>query len=217
MKSLNESLRNNLLLEARPDEATIERVADLAEEIKANKDLIKAGYIVTNSGTRKGRQKPALYGRDGWLLGLDLEKEDGSNITYNDVDIIAKILGLNDIKTKTLISDLKNNLIKSGAKNIIVTNSNGKVQSNNTKLATGQKITIVSAIDTKTYTIVVRGDSSGDGDVTILDLLQIRKHLKNDKKLSGAYFYAADTSGDNNITILDLLQVQKHLKGDKQL
>ena len=102
MKSLNESLRNSLLLEARPDEATIERVADLAEEIKANKDLIKAGYIVTNSGTRKGRQKPASYGRDGWLLDLDLEKEDGSNITYNDIDNIAKILGLNDIKTKTL-------------------------------------------------------------------------------------------------------------------
>lgn len=124
---------------------------------------------------------------------------------------------LTNIRTKTLISDLKNNLIKSGAKNIIVTNSDGKVQRDSAILATGQKITIVSAIDTKTYTIVVRGDSSGDGDVTILDLLQIRKHLKNDKKLSGAYFYAADTSGDNNITILDLLQVQKHLKGDKQL
>ena len=102
MKSLNESLRNSLLLESRPDEATIERVADLAEEIKSNKDLIKAGYIVTNSGTRKGRQKPASYGRDGWLLDLDLEKEDGSNITYNDIDIIVNILGLNDIKTKTL-------------------------------------------------------------------------------------------------------------------
>ena len=107
MKSLNESLRNSLLLETRSDEATIERVADLAEKIKANKDLIKAGYIVTNSGTRKGRQKPMSYGRDGWLLGLDLEKEDGSNITYNDVDIIAKILGLNDIKTKTLSFDRK--------------------------------------------------------------------------------------------------------------
>ena len=107
MKSLNESLRDSLLLEARPDKATIERVADLAEEIKSNKDLIKAGYIVTNSGTRKGRQKPASYGRDGWLLDLDLEKEDGSNITYNDVDIIAKILDLKDIKTKTLSFDRK--------------------------------------------------------------------------------------------------------------
>lgn len=107
MKSLNESLCDSLLLETRPDEVIMERVADLAEEIKSNKDLIKAGYIVTNSGTRKGRQKPASYGRDGWLLGLDLEKEDGSNITYNDIDNIAKILGLNDIKTKTLSFDRK--------------------------------------------------------------------------------------------------------------
>ena len=99
MKSLNESLCDSLLLETRPDEAIMERVADLAEEIKADKDLIKAGYIVTNSGTRKGRQKPASYGRDGWLLDLDLEKEDGSDITYNDIDIIVNILGLKDIKT----------------------------------------------------------------------------------------------------------------------
>lgn len=124
---------------------------------------------------------------------------------------------LTNIKTKTLISDLKNNLIRSGAKNIIVTDANGKVKNDSSILATGQKITITTSMDTKTYTIVVKGDSSGDGEVTILDLLQIRKHLKNDKKISGAYFYAADTSGDNNITILDLLQVQKHLKGDKQL
>ena len=107
MKSLNESLRDSLLFEARPDKATIERVADLAEEIKFNKDLIKAGYIVTNSGTLKGRQKPMSYGRDGWLLGLDLEKEDGSNVTYNDIDNIAKILDLKDIKTETLSFDRK--------------------------------------------------------------------------------------------------------------
>ena len=107
MKSLNESLRNSLLLEARPDKETIERVADLAEKIKANEDLIKAGYIVTNSGTRKGRQKPVSYGRDGWLLDLDFEKEDGSNITYNDIDNIAKMLDLKDIKTRTLSFDRK--------------------------------------------------------------------------------------------------------------
>ena len=124
---------------------------------------------------------------------------------------------LTNIRINTKVSDLKNNLIKSGAKSIIITDSNGKVQSDNAILATNQKITITTAMDTKTYTVVVRGDSSGDGNITILDLLQIRKHLKKDKTLSGASFYAADTSGDNNITILDLLQVQKHLKGDKKL
>ena len=124
---------------------------------------------------------------------------------------------LTNIKVNTKVNDLKNNLIKSGAKSIIITDSNGKVLSDSTNLATGQKITITAAIDSKSYTIVVKGDSSGDGNITILDLLQIQKHIVKDKSLSGAYFYAADTSGDNNITILDLLQVQRHLVGDETL
>ncbi len=99
MKSLNESLRDSLLLEARPDEAIMERVADLAEEIKSNKDLIKAGYMVTDPRFQRGRQKPQFCGRDGWLRDLDLWKKDGSDITYNDIDAIINILGLKDIKT----------------------------------------------------------------------------------------------------------------------
>ena len=108
MKSLNESLRDSLLLETRPDEAIMERVADLAEEIKSNKDLIKAGYMVTDPRFQRGRQKRQFCGRDGWLRDLDLWKKDGSDITYNDIDNIAKILGLNDIKTKTLSFNRKN-------------------------------------------------------------------------------------------------------------
>ena len=99
MKSLNESLCDSLLLETRPDEVIMERVADLAEEIKSNKDLIKAGYMVTSPRFQRGRQKPKFCGRDGWLLDLDLWKKDGSDITYNDIDIIINILGLKDIKT----------------------------------------------------------------------------------------------------------------------
>ena len=99
MKSLNESLRDSLLLEARPDEAIMERVADLAEELKSNKDLIKAGYMVTSPMFQRGRQKPKFCGRDGWLLDLDLWKKDESDITYNDIDTIINILGLKDIKT----------------------------------------------------------------------------------------------------------------------
>ena len=69
MKSLNESLRDSLLLESRPDEATIERVADLAEEIKADKDLIKAGYIVTKTRLRRSRWMATRFrSREGrWI------------------------------------------------------------------------------------------------------------------------------------------------------
>ena len=84
---------------------------------------------------------------------------------------------LTNIRNNTLISDLKNNLIKNGAKNIIVTDSNGKVQSDNSKLTSGQKITIITNMETKTYTVVVRGDVSGDGNITIHDLLLVQRYL----------------------------------------
>ena len=79
------------------------------------------------------------------------------------------------------------------------------------------KIEVSTEDDTKIYIASVKGDTSGDGNITILDLLQIQKHIKGDKKLTAASLLAGDTSGDNNVTILDLLQVQKHIKGDKKL
>ena len=124
---------------------------------------------------------------------------------------------LTNIRNNTLISDLKNNLIKNGAKNIIVTDSNGKVQSDNSKLTSGQKITIITNMETKTYTVVVRGDASGDGNITIHDLLLVQRYLVGDEGLYGAAYYAADVSNDNKVTIYDLLLVQKHLVGDERL
>ena len=72
-------------------------------------------------------------------------------------------------------------------------------------------------METKSFTMIVNGDLSGDGAITILDLLQIQKYLLGDKKLTKEASLAADTSGDGKVTILDLLQVQKYLLGDKEL
>ncbi len=154
------------------------------------------------------------------LYTITIKKVDDTTSTKDIINssyVNDKNGYLTNIKVNTKINDLKNNLIKSGAKSITVTDANGKVLSDSTNLATGQKITVTAAIDSKSYVIVVKGDSSGDGNITILDLLQIQKHIVKDKTLSGAYFYAADTSGDNNITILDLLQVQRHLVGEETL
>ena len=84
-------------------------------------------------------------------------------------------------------------------------------------LGTNFKVTVSTLLESKTLTFVVRGDTSGDGKVTILDLLQVRKHINGDNTLNNARFLAGDTSGDNKITILDLLQVRKHINGDKKL
>ncbi len=128
---------------------------------------------------------------------------NGSNIT--------------NIKYNTSASIIQNNIIRSGAQSINITDSKGTNISGSTYISTGSKLTINTTNETNTYTFIIKGDTSGDGQISILDLLQVQKHIKGDKKLSNEYLLSADTSGDGKVTILDLLQVQKHIKGDKKL
>ena len=132
-----------------------------------------------------------------------------NNITINNNNIT-------NIKYNTSVSSILNKINKDGV-SASIKNNKGQVISNNTLIGTGSTLTIKTSSETKTYTFVITGDTSGDGKITILDLLQVQKHIKGDKKLSNAYLQAGDTSKDNKVTILDLLQVQKHIKGDKKL
>ncbi len=129
----------------------------------------------------------------------------------SDEDYIVKI------KNKTNVSLIKDKLLSAKALSISITDSNNKELTDKSYITTGTKIKIVTAMETKSFTMIVNGDLSGDGAITILDLLQIQKYLLGDKKLTKEASLAADTSGDGKVTILDLLQVQKYLLGDKEL
>ncbi len=100
----------------------------------------------------------------------------------------------------------------SGNPNVIVTDKNGK-QVTNGKIGTGFKVKISNGKTTEELQVVIKGDTSGDGIVNALDLLQVQKHILKSYSLTGVYLKAADTSKDGSITALDLLQVQKHILG----
>ena len=121
-----------------------------------------------------------------------------------------------NIPINTSVDALTNSLIQKGAKSVVIKNGD-TVLNGNDAIGTGATVTITTLIESKTYTVVIKGDTSGDGQVTILDLLQVQKVIKGDKQLAEANRLSADTSGDGQITILDLLQVLKHIKGDKSL
>ena len=138
---------------------------------------------------------------------------------FSNLDVKINSTYLTGIKENTTINDLSTNIKKYGpSASLSFKNSSGSELTVSSPLATGYVFTIKTTTnETKTYNIVVKGDSSGDGKITILDLLQVQKDILNSKKLTGAYSLAGDTSGDGKITILDLLQMQKHLIGDKKL
>lgn len=121
-----------------------------------------------------------------------------------------------NIKNKTKVSTYSSQIIQNGALSVLITDSKGNELKSTDYITTTSIITITTNTESKTYTIAVKGDTSGDGKVTNIDLLQVQKHIRKDKVLSGAKIKAADTSGNGKVENLDLLQVQKHIKGTKK-
>ena len=94
----------------------------------------------------------------------------------------------------------------------------GTVTSNNNGTAgTGTKITVSNGTTQTEFTLIVKGDTSGDGVINALDLLQIQKNILGLYNLDIPNKKAADPSGDGTVNALDLLQVQKSILGQKEL
>jgi beta-N-acetylglucosaminidase len=115
------------------------------------------------------------------------------------------------ISPDTAITTLVNTVTKNKGEAKVV-DSAGKVKSSGS-FATGDKITIFGTSEEKTFTIAVRGDANGDGQITSVDMLRIQKHINGYLTLKNEQYYAADANEDAGITSVDMLKVQKHING----
>ena len=90
--------------------------------------------------------------------------------------------------------------------------SGGSVVSSG-KLATG----MVVKSGSNEYTISVKGDPSGDGKISVTDVVKLQSHLLNKSNLSGAYLEAADFNGDGKVTITDLVKAACVVAGKEKI
>lgn len=79
----------------------------------------------------------------------------------------------------------------------------------------GTGMTAVSS--SATVTIVVTGDVSGDGKITITDVVKLQKSVVGSGNLSGAYAKAADINGDGKVTITDVVQAAQVTVGQRTI
>lgn len=71
------------------------------------------------------------------------------------------------------------------------------------KLGTG----MTAEFSGKTYTVVIPGDLTGEGNLNSRDLKALMKHLSGEVLLKGAFYKAADTYNDSQINTKDLLKL----------
>jgi len=123
------------------------------------------------------------------------------------------ISGISDYKTLTVSEFKKKFAVNNGS--LRITTSNGSDKKDGDKVGTGDQVRVFDNEGVYqsqlTCTVVIYGDTNGDGQVTVLDLLRVQKHILGISQLTGCQKSAADTSKDNSVTALDLLQVQKDI------
>ncbi len=130
-------------------------------------------------------------------------------------NLSVKVTGniMHGISPGTLGSTLVTSINKFSPGTTVVLNEiDGNAASISGILKTGQTIKLTTpAGETKSFIISIIGDTSGDGEVTILDLLRVQKHLLGSSKLTDYNLVAGDTNADGEVTILDLLRIQKYI------
>lgn len=91
-----------------------------------------------------------------------------------------------------------------------ITTASGSQKSGN--VGTGDQVRVydTSGALKYAYTVIIYGDTNGDGNVNAKDLLTIQKNNIRINALNGVYYTAADANRDGKVNAKDLLVVQKH-------
>ena len=142
-----------------------------------------------------------------WTLGEELNLEDtikkikGMNISD------GYITGVTNVDTIKEIVSKANNMAE-----VTVFDNNGKEVSSG---SVGTDYTVkLSVLDkTNNYVVIIYGDTNGDTEITVLDLLRVQKQLLSSITLSKSQLKASDINKDGNVDVLDLLLIRKHLLG----
>ena len=103
-----------------------------------------------------------------------------------------------------------NNFIKEFKNNIeFVVKENDTEITGTEKIKTGQTL----IFDDSSFTLVVKGDVTGDGEADFKDILAINKHIRNisDKSvLTKELYKAANVDNNQTVNILDILKINKY-------
>ncbi len=95
---------------------------------------------------------------------------------------------------------------------------NGREVSGDTVVGTGMILQLIVGEEVKQeLTIIVTGDTNGDGAITVTDMLSAKAHVLGKTTLTGAANMAADVNGDGSISITDFILMKAHVLGKETI
>ena len=155
------------------------------------------------------------YGEKTAIIQVRVKSRVPNQITATDSDISVGDTYISKLSEKTTVSALLAKLDQGQYCKVY----KGETEvSGDALVGTGMTVKLVDGNTVKqTLTIVVTGDTNGDGSISITDMLTVKSHVLEKTALSGAAAKAADTNGDGDISITDFLQVKFHILEKKPI
>ena len=136
------------------------------------------------------------------ILEYNVKQQDGNNFITN-------------IPLGTTIKEFVKKIETNGT--IEIYKGTEKITNIDANIGTGMKIRITFNNQEAEYTVVVKGDINGDGNVKLSDLSKLKLSLVGRTILEGAYKEAADINGDGSIKLSDLSKMKLYLVGKGSL
>ena len=196
-------------------------VENTVSSISVNATAVAATSTITGTGTKK-----LSVGTN--IINVKCKSERGSTRTYKLTVVrkeAAKPTGtlssakytvgdkyITGIVPGTRAADFLAGLSVDGGTAKLV-GTDGK--QNQGLAATGNKVEVYVNNKKKTsYKVVIYGDVNGDGEINVLDMIKVNRHILGLDKLSGTYLVAADANhkGDG-LNVLDMIYINRHALG----
>lgn len=90
--------------------------------------------------------------------------------------------------------------------------ADGKSVDSKAYVGTGMKVVLSDGETVSAeYTVVLTGDSNGDGKINVSDMVEVKAHILRKETLKENALSAADVNGDGKVNISDLVAVKAHI------
>lgn len=118
------------------------------------------------------------------------------------------------VSLETAAAAFKNNITASPGYTYKVLTQNGTEVTSGI-IGTGMRVAVYDVNNEKVgeATVVVRGDSDGDGRCSVFDLIDMSNYMVGLQDLSGSYERALDVDNNGNSNIFDLIDICMYLTG----
>ena len=139
----------------------------------------------------------------------------------NDVNVDEKNNRITKIEPNKNVSDISNKFDFNKDKfNVIIKNNKGDEIKDNNFIGTGTTINLVTK-DTKdviqTYTVLIYGDVSGDGEISPSDYVKIKNSILGTENLDDIAKIAGDANKDGQISPSDYVKIKNKILGTENI